>query len=447
VSVSGLRRMFYIITPEESSFATLEEVPDYVFQAVPFFTIFGLLEQFLYHVTGKGHKFPVNDGLTSVGQGVIMDLVKLITISCEITAYVWAYNRINIINLPWDSPLTWWLCFLGVDLGYYWFHRAAHEVNIMWAGHQVHHSSEYYNLSTALRQSLLQQFTSWMFYLPLALAIPPPMFLAHIQFNLIFQFWIHVGFVGKLGPLEYIINTPSHHRVHHGRNRSCIDKNYAGSLIIWDRMFGTFEAENEEVVYGLTHPINSFNPFTVQFAHLSYIIQTVRETSGIGNKLSVIFKGPGWGPGKPRLGNIEDIPDVHAPVAPYNPVVPTWWSVYIYIHNMITVLGSQELHVKYGELNQFTVLLFASFIILSLTAFGGILENKNWGGALEIFRCVLFIGGSRYFASGAPPTAEVMVNFVFLRILELFFVASALIWTLHYTRFLRITLGKYIKSE
>uniref|UniRef100_A0AAV2LK75 Transmembrane protein 195 n=1 Tax=Knipowitschia caucasica TaxID=637954 RepID=A0AAV2LK75_KNICA len=111
------------------------------------------------------------------------------------------------------------------------------EVSFMWAAHQVHHSSEFYNLTTALRQSLSQQFTAWIFYLPLALAVPPSIFAVHIQLNLLYQFWIHTELIKDLGPLEWIINTPKHHRVHHGRNLYCIDKNYGGILIVWDRLF------------------------------------------------------------------------------------------------------------------------------------------------------------------------------------------------------------------
>ncbi len=140
------------------------------------------------------------------------------------------------------------------------------EVNLFWSTHQTHHSSEYYNLSTALRQGVLQAYFSWIFYLPLALLIPPQICLIHSQMNLLYQFWIHTNVISNLGPFEYILNTPSHHRVHHGRNPYCIDKNYGGVLIIWDRLFGTFaaERENEEVAYGLVHPINTFDPLEIQ---------------------------------------------------------------------------------------------------------------------------------------------------------------------------------------
>lgn len=139
-------------------------------------------------------------------------------------------------------------------------------MNILWATHQSHHSAEDYNLSTALRQGVMQSYASWMFYLPLALVVPPPIFLMHTQMNLLYQFWIHTEIISNLGPLEYILNTPSHHRVHHGRNPYCIDKNYAGVFIIWDRIFGTFapERENEPIAYGLIHPINTFDPLETQ---------------------------------------------------------------------------------------------------------------------------------------------------------------------------------------
>ncbi len=149
------------------------------------------------------------------------------------------------------------------------------EVNLFWATHQTHHSSESYNLSTALRQGVLQPYFSWAFYLPLAFFVPPQIFLIHAQMNLLYQFWIHTDIISKLGPFEYILNTPSHHRVHHGRNPYCIDKNYGGVLIIWDRLFGTFaaERENEEIAYGLIHPINTFDPLETQVNTDVYLIE------------------------------------------------------------------------------------------------------------------------------------------------------------------------------
>ncbi|ELK12550.1 Transmembrane protein 195 [Pteropus alecto] len=257
VSVSqGVRMMFYMMKPNETSFQTLEEVPDYVKKATPFFISLMLLELVVSWIRKRKPPSRLDDALTSISAGVLSRLPRLFTRSIELTSYTYIWENHRLISLPWDSLWTWYLTFLGVDFGYYWFHRMAHEVNIMWAGHQTHHSSEDYNLSTALRQSVLQIYTSWV--------------------------------IDNLGPLELILNTPSHHRVHHG----------------------TFEAENKKVVYGLTHPINTFDPFKVQFHHLVYIWTTFWATPGFFNKFSVIFKGPGWGPGKPRLGLSEEIPEV-----------------------------------------------------------------------------------------------------------------------------------------
>lgn len=131
-------------------------------------------------------------------------------------AYCKIYESWIIYELPWDSPTTWYVAALATDFGYYWVHRASHEVSFFWAKHQVHHSSEEYNLTTALRQSALQHTLAWPFYLPMAFFVPPSIFLVHQQFNTMFQFWIHTELVDDLGPLEWVLNTPKHHRIHHG---------------------------------------------------------------------------------------------------------------------------------------------------------------------------------------------------------------------------------------
>ncbi|XP_023214083.1 alkylglycerol monooxygenase-like [Centruroides sculpturatus] len=225
------------------------------------------------------------------------------------------------------------------------------EIHFLWAVHQTHHSSEEFNLSTALRQSVPQDFVMWISYIPIALFIPPPIYAVHVQFNLLYQFWIHNEFINTLGPLEYIINTPSHHRVHHGRNRYCIDKNYAGVLIIWDRMFGTFEPESDKVVYGLTHPINTFNPVKVQFGHLLYLWNAFWEAKGAKNKLFTVIKGPGWKPGKPWHGDPEDIPNVSYPVDKYNPKLEFWCCLYVLAQFFLIAVAYILLatHHKSGE--------------------------------------------------------------------------------------------------
>ncbi|KAI0207707.1 Alkylglycerol monooxygenase [Lamellibrachia satsuma] len=268
---------------------------------------------------------------------------------------------------------------LGVDLGYYWFHRMSHEVNFIWAAHQVHHSSEDYNLTTALRQSVLQRYLSWVFYLPLAFFVPPSVCLVHHQFSLLYQFWIHTECVKSLGPLELILATPSHHRVHHGRNRYCIDKNYGGTLIIWDKIFGTFEGEREEdkVIYGLVHPLSSWDPVYTQLCHWHYMLQTAWRLPGLRNKMAVFVKGPGWQPGKPRLGETSDIPDVHAPVQKYDKKCwALWISVYAWLHFTMSLLIYEMIAACRQNISFCYVFLVALFILWTLTSLGHLYECR-----------------------------------------------------------------------
>ncbi|KAM8967491.1 alkylglycerol monooxygenase [Pelodytes ibericus] len=391
VSVSqGVRMMFYVLLPNETSFKTIEEVPDYVDKATLYFIVMLMLE-LIISWTWKGQLLRINDGLTSLSAGVMSRLPNVVSRGIEVTSYIYIWNNYRIVELPWDSLWTWWLTFLGVDLAYYWFHRMAHEVNIIWAGHQTHHSSEDYNLSTALRQSFLQKYFSWVFYWPMAFFIPPSVFAVHLQFNLLYQFWIHTELIDNLGPLEYILNTPSHHRVHHGRNPYCIDSNYGGTLIIWDRIFGTFVPEKEKVLYGLTHPINTFEPFQVQLQHCIYIWNTLWDTPGFFNKLSVILKGPGWGPGKPRLGLPEEIPQITGDEKPFNPTLPMYLQIYTFMHFILMLSVYEHMFEAKLILSQATLLVRIVYILLTLTSLGFLLEQRPTAAILETFRCSVFL--------------------------------------------------------
>ncbi|XP_053570089.1 alkylglycerol monooxygenase [Bombina bombina] len=391
LSVSqGVRMMFYVLHPNETSFKSIDEVPDYVDKATVYFLVMLLLEVIISWAW-KGKPLRINDGLTSLSAGIMSRLPDVAFRGLEVTMYIYIWNNYKLAELPWDSPWTWWLTFLGVDFGYYWFHRMAHEVNIIWAGHQTHHSSEDYNLTTALRQSVLQKYFSWMFYMPMALCVPPSVFAVHLQFNLLYQFWIHTELINNLGPLEFILNTPSHHRVHHGRNPYCIDSNYAGTLIIWDRIFGTFVPENEKVVYGLTHPINTFEPFQVQIQHCIYMWNMFWDTPGFFNKISVIFKGPGWGPGKPRLGLPEELPKVTGKEKPYDPQLPMYLQIYATIHFILMLGVYQHMFEAKLMLTQITLLLRIGYILLALTSLGFILEKKPNAAMIETIRCSIFL--------------------------------------------------------
>ncbi|KAE8737935.1 hypothetical protein FOCC_FOCC016600, partial [Frankliniella occidentalis] len=305
--LEGLGRMFYMVEPELTTYKTPEEVPFFFRQAWPYFLAFIVLENLVLWLEHKPLS-RLNDSLTSISHGIFQECGRLVFRGAEHWMYIYIYENFRLAELPWDSAITWYLALVGVDFCYYWVHRASHEVHILWAQHQVHHSSEDYNLAVGLRQSLLQGWCGFVFYLPMALIVPPAHFLTHQQFNLLYQFWIHTETVQTLGPLEWVFNTPKHHRVHHGSNLYCLDKNYGGFLIIWDRLFGTFAEERpkEETVYGLVFNQPSFNPFYLQIFYNKNVINKVRAMNGWKNKVSAVVKGPSWLPGRPWTGAEED---------------------------------------------------------------------------------------------------------------------------------------------
>jgi alkylglycerol monooxygenase len=230
-------------------------------------------------------------------------------------------------------------------------------------------------LITGIFFSYVSQFT----YVPLALSgIPPSIFLAHLQLGELYMFWLHTEVITTIGPLEYILNTPSHHRVHHGRNPKYIDKNYSGVFIIWDRLFGTFEAEDpdEPVVYGLVHPVESYNPFYLQYHHWLHMWRTAQTLPGWKNKLSVIFKGPGWQPGTPRLGNYEDLPKVEQPVTYWDPPMHLLTKAYVILHFTLVIFFYHELTLRNATFTQSIITSGVIALLLSITSVGFMLEER-----------------------------------------------------------------------
>ncbi len=212
---------------------------------------------------------------------------------------------ICLVPISWVSffepPLnmyTWILAFFVADFTYYWMHRLEHEHRILWASHSVHHSSEDYNLTISFRLSLVEGLFEWLFLVPMVLIGFSP-FQAIVGLVLVAQFqtWIHTERIGKLGWLDGIFNTPSVHRVHHGSNNKYLDKNYGGFLIIWDRLFGTYQKEEEPVVYGLTNNINTNNPIKINFIEYKHIWSDVKHCKTLKDKLRIVFGGLVWKPG------------------------------------------------------------------------------------------------------------------------------------------------------
>lgn len=420
--LARLGTFFYLVHPNTTSFEKAEDVPNYPNEAVPLFIAFLVLEWIITKLKSKDD-IRTNDMLTSLGNGVIHQVTGAAIRGTTLIGYEWVYNKYRLIDLDWNSPVTWFLAALGVDLGYYWFHRASHEVNILWGSHQTHHSSEYYNLSTALRQSTFSRYFSFGLYHPLALlGVPLPAILVHQHFNLLYQFWIHTEVVNNCGPLEWIFNTPSHHRVHHGANKWCLDKNYAGVLIIWDRMFGTFEPErpDEKIVYGLVSQPQSLNAVWLQVFYFRAIFEKALSMPSWGDTLRALFYGPGWVPGAPRLGDPSTFPDVKAPRPKYNAQLPLWHEVYVVVHFGAIVVMQQVFISKFATFSWYMALVFLVFILLSVGIIGAMYDGWWWAPLVEAARCACYVAYARSY----PVTAIPVVDCVILG----YFALSTLLW-------------------
>ncbi len=222
------------------------------------------------------------------GNVLISAVWKLVVLSLYFLVYEY-----RLFDLPLNGVWVWLAAFLVEDLCYYAFHRFHHTTRIGWAAHVNHHSSEHYNLAVALRQSWTTPFTGFWFWLPMPLLGFHPLMVFTLQStSLIYQFWIHTQLINRLGAAEWVLNTPSHHRVHHGSNPQYIDRNFAGVLIIWDKIFGTFEPEQEPVKYGLTKNIHSFNPLVIAFHEWRALLQSMRGLNGFLPRLREAFRAP-----------------------------------------------------------------------------------------------------------------------------------------------------------
>jgi sterol desaturase/sphingolipid hydroxylase (fatty acid hydroxylase superfamily) len=251
---------------------------------------------------GVARGYEWRDSATSMSLGLIKLGMMTLCALYTVPLFAWVHEH-RVFTL---SPLAWWtwvLLFFADDFTYYWYHRFAHRVRLLWSEHVNHHSSEHYNLSTALRQSTLGPVFIFVYWLPLAwIGFHPAAIAVQFGISLLYQFWIHTEAIGRLGWLEHVLNTPSHHRVHHGSNGLYLDRNYGGILIVWDKLFGTFQPERADVPvrYGLVHDIRTFRLPTVIFHELVHLVRQAWTARGLRNKLGWIFGPPEWSPDGPR---------------------------------------------------------------------------------------------------------------------------------------------------
>lgn len=398
-------------------------IPQLLIFAIPMFLLAILVEDLYWRFKGvKRLQLRMADLITSLNCGVYQQNTAAVFFGgLGLMPYAWVRERTAILWRDEEvTPLNWILTFVLLEYGYYWLHRFAHEFNVMWAGHIVHHSGTDYNLATALRQSWWQGVYSWSFYMFMAPFLPVALFAWHSQFNLIYQFWIHTQTVYKMWwPIEFIFNTASHHRVHHGRQPHYIDKNYGGTLIVFDRLFGTFQEEDVEVVYGVTtDDFDSWNVLWLQHSQFLECWRTFKKMLALrhsGEDVSLLDCARVWldrGPGfnyeilKPEL--IASPPPVVTPRTErkYDNKMPNFvCNVYGFVHGMtilpstiILLLSGRAGPVALSWLSRFAVWVVSTY---SMFCIGALFDNKGYAKTVETLRLVGIAAGSHWLLNSA----------------------------------------------
>jgi sterol desaturase/sphingolipid hydroxylase (fatty acid hydroxylase superfamily) len=335
------------------------------------------------------------DAIANMSCGITSQLSGLFMRVLAIGVYEILFARFAMFDVKSAIPgWAYWLSlFLLTDLAYYWAHRLSHEVNLFWGGHVVHHQSEDYNLSVALRQSSFQVVWTFAFSLPIAIIGYQTYDFALVSaLNTLYQFWIHTETINKLGWLEYVFNTPSHHRVHHGRDPKYIDKNHAGSLIIWDRMFGTFQAEEERPTYGITKPINSWNAVWANFSHYAVMADEIRRIPKWTDKVKYLFKKPGWLP--KELGGYRPAPAIDkSTYRKYDTPAPVLLNYYVLAQYIICLAATATFLFKQSQLDMSQKTVIAMLISWWVVNSGVLFEQKAWVKVAEYARIILFSTG------------------------------------------------------
>ena len=363
---------------------------NYVLYAIPFFFLLIALELVVDHWRGV-RTYRLADAINSLSAGVLSQALGLLTKALGILVYAVAFEQLALFQLDANALWVWLLAFVFYDFCYYWNHRIGHERNVFWASHVVHHQSEEYNLSTALRQTSTGFLLSWIFYLPMAIAgVPPLVFLTVAALNLLYQFWVHTRHIPKLGWFEWIFVSPSNHRVHHAQNPVYMDRNYGGVFIVWDRLFGTFQEELDEepVIFGVTTPLASWNPL---WANLQFYVQLWRDAVRAGSwwdRLRIWFMPTGWRPADVAAQYPLAKPDL-ASFRKFEVPLGRGRQCYAALQFAVYVLGVTGLLLQAPQVSYAALTIGCVWVAYGLYAIGVWLENRPSATALEWLRLLL----------------------------------------------------------
>ncbi len=395
------------------------------------FMILLLTEWLISHLLKKNY-YTTFDAISGISSGMTNNLKIIFKLGIVIVTYKLMYDKWHIFQIE-SSALLYIIAFIGIDFAYYWSHRWNHEINILWNRHIIHHSSEEYNLSCALRQTISGIVEIYFFlYLPLAIiGVPPEIMYIVLPLHLFAQFWYHTRLIGKMGFLEKIIVTPSHHRVHHAINQEYIDKNYSSFFILWDKWFGTFQEEVADIppVYGVKKPVKTWNPLLINFMHLYQLIIDALRTKSIKAKFIIWFKRTGWRPDdvaeKYPIEFTEDPNDQIKYTSSSTPFLNIWSIFQLIIHvafqfHIIFLLPKVDLQV---------LLIYAVFCFTSIFSYTSLMD-RHW---LAIPFELLKISIGLFMIHSQSELLLIYENIQIQSIVIYFYLFTSLIITIYYS--------------
>lgn len=396
---------------------------------MPIFLVLILIEKIYGHYKGEDTA-PYMDSISSISSGMVNSVKDVLGLSITLISYEWIVSKIAIFDLQ-ATILTYIIGFIAIDFYGYWNHRFSHQINFLWNKHAIHHSSEEFNLACALRQpvsSFVNLFTFLL--LPAAIiGVPSKVIAITLPIHLFLQFWYHTKHIKKIGFLENILVSPSHHRVHHAINKEYMDKNHSQIFIIWDKMFGTFQEELESVppVFGITRPARTWNPIRINFQHLGLLISDAWRAENWKDRFSIWFKPTGWRPEnfetKYPVTKITDVYNFEKYGSQYSKKI-MYWSLFqaittllliTYMYNSIAIIGLPN------------VFVYGAFIFVTVYSYTELMDNRKISMLWESIRFAFGIGIILYFGNWFsmdtlfPFATYVVVGYLALSLLVTFY--------------------------
>ncbi|MEO9079408.1 MAG: sterol desaturase family protein [Rhodanobacter sp.] len=357
--------------------------------ATPFFFLLIAIEFVVARLRGKP-AYRSNDSINSIGLGVMSQIAGVFLKLLTFGIYAWCVRHLALFALPANSLWVWASGLLLYDFLYYWLHRMGHEVNILWAAHVVHHQSEEYNLSTALRQTSTGGLLGWVFYLPMALmGYPLEVFVVIALADLLYQFWVHTEQIGKLGWFDRVFCSPSNHRAHHATNDRYLDHNYGGILILWDRLFGTFveEDDTDRPIYGTRSPLRSWNPLWANMEVYWAVAVDAWHARRWRDKLQIWWRSPGWRPVDVAARYPKPAFDIGRAI--YNPPMPRPLTVYCLLQFALLLGMATHFLGLTAHASLTTLAAYALYMVISLCVLGTLMEGRRSAFWLEAVRVAL----------------------------------------------------------